>query len=280
MDGENFVATDELDTTGHGSRVFDILQAGSPGSTFSFYRTVVEDADSGNGIAKRSNVVDAIYEASRRGVDVLNLSLGVCHSEEEGHHCGELCRIADEARLAVEEDGVTIVAATGNDRNADAVTCPALMSDVIGVGGYVSVCESGMDHSGESSQYWINADETYGPFCGHRGCASGPCEDRCKEEPWDDNVSFHNAVPTVLAPVIRIGDGADGPSLEVGTSFAAPLVAGRVATVISDLKLGEGRNPDPADLRRGLELTGTELDEGHMTKYDERELFRHLSESL
>jgi subtilase family serine protease len=276
VEGENCVATEEVDTTGHGSRVFDIVQASAPRSTFSFYRTIVKDPDSGKGVAKRSNVVDAIYEASQRGVDILNISLGVCHSEEEGHDCGELCRIADEARLAVEEDGVTIVAATGNDWNADAVACPALVTDVIGVGGYISICENDIDYSGESSQYWVNSDQMYGPFCGHRGCFSGPCEKHCKEEPWGNNVSFHNAVPNILAPVARVAEDSDGLSLEAGTSFATPLIAGRLATVVSDLILEEGKDPDPGDLRRGLQLTGAELDEGHMTKYNEQKLFQHL----
>lgn len=131
--GKNCVPSEEEDTTGHGTEVFDTLQFVAGAATFGFYRVIVEGHD-GDGVAKRSNVVDAIYEAAQKGVDVLNISLGVCHSEEEGHHCGELCRIAEEARLAIEKDGMTIVAATGNDSKADAVTCPALVSDVIGVG--------------------------------------------------------------------------------------------------------------------------------------------------
>lgn len=277
--GKNCVAPEEEDTTGHGTEVFDTLQFVAGNSTFSFYRVIVEGSD-GDGVAKRSNVADAIYEASQKGVDVLNISLGVCHSEEEGHHCGELCRIADEARLAIEKDDVTIVAATGNDSKADAVTCPALVSDVIGVGGYVSICENDVDCTGKSSQYWVETDQLYGPFCGQRGCHSGEeCSKNRKEKLWDHNVSFHNAVPDVLAPVVRGTKGESHLSVHPGTSFAAPLISGRIATVLSDMRLEEGKDIEPRELQRALKLTGVEIEESHMVKYHEERFFDHLNES-
>lgn len=278
-EGKNCVATDEKDTTGHGSEVFDIIQYTSQNSIFSFYRTIVNKE--GKGKAKRSDVVEAIYEASQRGVDILNLSIGVCHSEEEGHHCGELCRIADEARLAIKEDNMVIVAATGNDWNADAVTCPALVSNVIGVGGYVSICQNDLDQTGESSQYWVDTDQIYGPFCGQRGCHSSQC---CRtnrlEKPWDNNVSFHNAVPDILSPVIRGVKEEDHLSIQAGTSFATPIISGRLSTVLSDLRLVEGKDPGPGEIQRALKLTGIELEEGHMVKYNEGNFFQHMKDSL
>lgn len=192
---EDFVAPDEEDTSGHGSRVFDTLQFCSPESSFSFYRVIVKDPERETGVAKRSNVVEAIDTAARDGVDILNLSLGICHAEEDGHDCGELCRIADGARLAIEEEELTIIAATGNDWNADAVTCPALVSRVIGVGGYASVCTNDLDTSGQSSQYWVDAGQLYGPFCGQRGCQSEACDAYRSHVPWENNVSFHTRLP-------------------------------------------------------------------------------------
>ena len=239
---------------------------------------LAQDSEKGSGVAKRSNVVDAIYDASEQGVDILNASLGVCHSEEDGHDCGGLCRIGDEARLATKETGMTIVAAAGNNDHADAMTCPALSESVIGVGGYVANCTGEVDREGKSSQYWLNKEELVGPFCGMQGYKNGACQKYCAEEPWEGNVSYHNAVPEVLAPVIRVSI-YDTISLEAGTSFAAPLVAGRIASMVSDLIIEEQMFPGPEEIRLGTRVTSVEIDDGLSTKFCESKLYDHLSTS-
>lgn len=209
---KNYVQPKEKDTTGHGTKVFDLLQFCAPESSFSFYRTIVEDPETKRGVAKRGNVVDAIYDAAQAGVDILNASIGVCHTDESGHDCGGACRIADEARMAINEDDLIIVAAIGNDRHAAAVTCPALVDGVIGVGGYVSRCMESVEIDEKSSQYWSNNDVLYGPFCGQRTCVNGNCDENRIEKPWDGNASTHNATPDTLGPVVKASETSEGQS--------------------------------------------------------------------
>lgn len=273
---ENLVSSEEKDTTGHGTSVMEYLGNCASEASFSFYRALVEDPESKKGVAKRGNIIKAIMRACEDGVDILNLSLGVCHSEEEGHDCGGLCRIADEARLAVEEDDLIIVAAAGNSSNAEAVTCPALVREVIGVGGYLSRCENEIDKEGNSSQYWAEEDEVYGPFCGYRGCIGASCQNYRCEQPWEGNASFHNAVPDILAPANRIGSTGDGIIIEAGTSFATPIIAGRLAAVLSDLYRSQDTIPAAEEISRVLRLTGVELDRDSLTRYDERNFLQYF----
>ena len=109
------------DTTGHGGDVFETLGYFAPDAKFNLYRIIAE-----NGRTRRGDLVQAIADASRHGIDFLNVSVGIAHHEEDDYDCGGHCRVADEARLAIEE-GLTVVGAAGNRRRDDplAVNCPA-----------------------------------------------------------------------------------------------------------------------------------------------------------
>lgn len=258
---ENYIEDVTPDTTNHGSDVFELLRYFAPDSTFSLYRIVTTD-----GTTKRGNFVDAIADASRHGVDVLNLSVGIHHQEEPDGDCSGHCRVADETRLAIEE-GTTVVAATGNREQDDslAVHCPALLDGTIGVGGFVSRCRHDLLETGESGQYWVRNDELRGPFCGQRDCSpTGRCHERRYEYPWRGNVSFHNAVPDVLAPVHHPAGTLTEPVLQSGTSYGTPVVSGSLAAIISDLD----DDPDPENLARAILLGATDIDEGELSKFD------------
>ncbi|WP_135823521.1 S8/S53 family peptidase [Halorussus ruber] len=276
---ENYVASEKPDTTGHGTAVFDYATATSPKAVYNFYRVIAEEPDTGHGKAKRSNVVRAIAAAVEHGVDVLNLSLGVCHHEEDGYDCGGHCRIGDEARWAVEEHDVTIVTAIGNEKTADAVTCPGLLDEVIGVGGLISLCTNDVSDSTEGSQYWIHGDELYGPFCGQRKCENGQdCEDNRKDVPWDGNAPFVNAEPDVLAPAIRAsGDTQErDASFQSGTSFATPLVTSSLVSILSDLIIEEGKQPSPKELQQAVTEASKPIDRSDLQKYSESATFDAL----
>lgn len=276
---ENYVASEAPDTTGHGTAVFDHASAVAPEALYNFYRVIAEDSETGNGRAKRSNVVRAIAAAAEHGLDVLNLSLGVCHHEEDGYDCGGQCRIADEARWAVEEHDLTIVAAVGNEASADAVTCPGLVDEVIGVGGFVSLCSNDVADCVGCSQYWLHDDELYGPFCGQRGCTDGrTCDGRRREVLWSGNAPFVNAEPDVLAPAIH-ASGSDrerDASLRSGTSFATPLVTSSLVSILSDLIAEEGKHPSPGEFQQAIADASTALDEADYEKYAESETFEIL----
>lgn len=258
---ENYIDSDVPDTTNHGGDVLELLGYFAPEATFDLYRIIAADR-----AAKRGNLVQAVADASRHGVDFLNLSVGVHHHEESAGDCGGHCRVADETRLAI-QSGTTVIAATGN-REQDAslaVHCPALLDEAIGVGGFVSRCRNDLAGTDESGQYWVRDGGLRGPFCGQRGCRPGvQCSEHRYEYPWRGNVSFHNAVPDVLAPVHHLAGSVSEPTLQGGTSFGAPVVSGALAAIVSDLD-GE---PDAAELRRTVRLGATDIDEGELPKFD------------
>lgn len=236
----------------------------APDATFDLYRIVAE-----NGLARRGDFVQAIGNASSK-VDLLNLSVGIYHDEEPDGDCGGHCRVADETRLAI-ENGLSVVSATGNRDREDAlaVHCPALRDDVIGVGGFVSHCRHNFVDSEDSGQYWTRHNGAVdGPFCGQQGCTpSEQCEAHRYEKPWQGNVSFHNAVPDVLAPVHHPAGTETEPILQSGTSFGTPVVTGILAAILSDRSEAED-DSSPAELHRAVSMGATEIDEGGLPKFD------------
>ncbi|WP_317176132.1 S8/S53 family peptidase [Halomontanus rarus] len=260
---ENYIASPVADTTGHGSDVLEILGYFAPKAEFNLFRVITY-----TGEAKRSNLADAIADASRSGIDLLNLSVGIFHSHGE-NHCGGNCTVATETRLAIEA-GMAVVAATGNRKRDDtkAIHCPALLDESISVGGFVSRCTADLLEQSESGQYWIESTDLEGPFCGQRGCDSTkPCAEYRFEHPWRGNVSFHNAIPDVLAPVHYPANSEEGPLLQKGTSFATPIVTGLLASLLSDL-FEIGIRPGPDTIRSAVHDGGDEIDEGEIPKFD------------
>ena len=214
----------------------------------------------------RGETVQAIADATEADVDVLNISAGI------PHECGGRCILSREAKLAAEIDNVCIVAAIGNQDNEtvekEGVNCPALLDSVIGVGGYVPTCEADIDRGKQSSQWWLENGNIIGPFCGQTGdcCSDEICETNRKEEPWKANVSFHNAAPDVLAPVIDInGSSLSEMTFQVGTSFAAPIISALLARMLGELD----EIPSVDKIQKSIRLTGKQLDESDLIKMDE-----------
>lgn len=88
---ENYIYTDEPDTTGHRGDVVELLGYVAPQSVFNLYRVIVQ-----NGRARRGDLVAAIAAAGEHGVDLLNLSVGIYHDEEPTKDCDGRCRVAAE----------------------------------------------------------------------------------------------------------------------------------------------------------------------------------------
>lgn len=261
---ENYISTDDPDTTGHGGDVLELLGYFAPESVFNLYRVIAR-----NGTARRGDLVEAIADPSTHGIDLLNLSVGIYHGEEEDESCGGMCRVADEARLAI-EDGMPIVAAAGHRTDTDerSVFCPALLDDAISVGGFVSQCGEGLIDTVDSGQYWVRDENIVGPFCGQRGCSpSKSCEDYRYECQWMGNVSFHNTTPDVLAPVHHPIETEGGALLQSGTSFGTPVITGLLAVILSDL-LELGVDPSPAAIHTAVTDGAVELDDGDGQKFN------------
>lgn len=260
---ENYVASHADDTTGHGSDVLECIGYFAPDSRFETYRVLAPD-----GRATRGNLVAAIADGSSGGQDLLNLSVGLAHDEHGHGDCGGHCRVADETRRAI-ESGTSVVAATGNRHRADPLGthCPAILDTVVGVGGFVSHCTSALVETNDCGQYWVRSEDPHGPYCGQRGCSqSASCAANRFEQPWQGNVSFHNAVPAVLAPVHHPAGSADDPVLQSGTSFGAGIVTGILAALLGDLST-TGRTPVPTEVHRAVRNGSTPIDRGPLEKF-------------
>jgi subtilisin family serine protease len=212
-------------------------------------------------------------------IDILNLSLGI-PVFNAGHNCGGYCSVAREAKNAV-ENGVTVIAASGNaddSKHRYGVHCPAQVETVISVAGYAPWCSHDLVRSDDSGQWWVElSDGYYGPFCGQEGCCEGEaCEQHREETLWEGNVSFHNDIPDISAPVFYVSELDDGITVQPGTSFSAPIVSGLVATIVSDLKTSSG-SLDPRSIQDGISRAATSLDDGSLYKYDHKNTIRELA---
>lgn len=278
---DDYVDHDEDDPIGHGTDVLNIIRTLVTESSFSTFQIMdIKDDTGGSDVPEfegnRGDLADAIADAADMDMDILNLSVGI------PHECNGLCTVSREAELAVEIDEVCIVAATGNKEEHQigrvGVHCPALIDSVIGVGGYLPLCTADIYRGDESEQWWVENDTIHGPFCGQRGCCpSSNCEESCKEILWPGNISFHNAAPDVLAPVLEVsGSSLTNIRIQAGTSFAAPIISGLLAGILGDLiELGE--SPALDEIHNAVRYTGAENDIGGYAKFNHGAVWNYLS---
>jgi hypothetical protein len=274
---DDYIDQDQADPANHGIAVFDIISSCAPKSSFSTYQ-VIDAQETEDGLkhgGNRGDVIQAINDAAGDGVDLLNLSIGIAHE------CNGLCSLSRETELAVNVDEVCAISATGNyEEGLDrpGVNCPALLDDVIGVGGYMPRCSADLARTADSGQWWLENGSLIGPFCGQEGCCPGnSCEDHRKEVLWDGNVSFHNAAPDVLAPVLDIsGSSLSNIHFQAGTSFAAPMVTGFLAGILGDLLI-QGIEPSVEEIRNAVRFTSEGIDVGDYHKFSAMGTRNYLS---
>lgn len=282
---DDYVDHDHDDPIGHGTDVLNIVTSLAPNSSFSTFQIMdvkEGDDDTDDGTPEvggnRGDLADAIADAGDLGIDVLNISAGIAHE------CKGLCAISREAELAAEVDGVCIVAATGNKEEdvigRVGVHCPALSDSVIGVGGFLPLCAADIHRGDESEQWWLENDTILGPFCGQRGCCpSSSCEESCEEILWQGNISFHNAAPDALAPVLDVsGTSLTDIRIQPGTSFAAPIISGLLADIIGDLIEVDERPPQD-EIFNAVRYTGAENDIEGYAKFNYKAVWNYLSSS-
>lgn len=178
------------------------------------------------------------------------------------------------------EDNVCVVVAAGNrDRSSEreGVACPALPDSVISVGGYRPMCTKDIIRDGDSGQWWVDGDVTYGPYCGQQGCYPGySCDNNRQETEWGGNVSFHNDVPDIMAPVVEVhGPSLDKVTRQSGTSFGAPLVSGLTALMLGELADNE-ISPSSKVVRRAIRYNAAEIDDSDLCKLDMKATMDYL----
>lgn len=128
---ENYVASSADDTTGHGSKVVEMLQSFAPDSTYKMFRVIAEDGE-----FRPSNFLKVMQDVRTSSIDIVNVSAGKFHED-----CAARCRIS-EAVDAVARDGSVVVAGAGN-RKPDrplGVFCPAKAGESIAVAMSETLC--------------------------------------------------------------------------------------------------------------------------------------------
>ena len=247
-----FIDTDEEMTRIHGLRVVSFASQFAPEATFHFYQAIDE-----NGDVSVEAYENAIDQAIADGIDILNISAG-----NDWDVPVEADPFAQKPPEAIEE-GITVVAAAGNDDGVppeSPVHSPAAVSSVISVGGVVTYCPESAgsvhDTPGEGP-YYVEDGADADVFCGEQGCAvEGDCVARQSREAWDGNPAESRGEIDVLAPMAYPFETPDGDyQLEEGSSFAAPIVSGVLAEAYSDIRENCGRIPGPGVTKNVVEET-------------------------
>lgn len=194
-----------------------------------------------SGQGQASDLVEAIYYATDNGADIISMSLGFSGSgtpDEFGNVCTEIIGLAGALEYA-NANGVTVVAATGND-GGTTVSCPAAYPTVIAVG---------------ATRY----DEQV-TFYSNRGAAIdvvAPGGDPNVDQNGDgfsDGVLQQTFCFDTITLLLTNDYTQFCEVFQQGTSMAAPHVSG-----IAALLLGENSTLSPAQVRHYLETTARDL---------------------
>lgn len=282
---ENYVASNDRDTTGHGTSVLNLISLLAPESIYKPLRVIAED-----GKFKPSNFLKAMNDVRNGNIDLVNISAGKYHD-----NCGGRCRICEAVDVVIEE-GSLVVAGSGNrkvDEPLD-VFCPARSSNSIAVGMSETLCTAspsvnssmpfGVEDPRPPGAYWVNvdSDSPYYPdasYCSYRNCSPfHTCENNRRIEYWDGNVDWNHYIPEVVAPGHRpVVDRQQGRGeIEPGTSYSTAVVSGGIATVMSGVF---PNRPSPHRVKRAVEATSQDLDCGIVGKFDMKGLRDVLSQS-
>lgn len=240
-----------------------------------FYPVVPDDGD-----VLPGDVAEAIYYAQNEdSVDVLNISLGFDHVNT-GEPCNEKfqdCSVTKAAERAA-ENGVTIVAAAGNRTQCQNIACPAACTSVISVAGLVPVCTAadfGVKESPSPAELppkagWFIDDEgdlypDRGPLCTNTGCGlfNKDCSSCRSLESFEGNIPLSNPNPDTFATARHFAHNIDKDEIfaYTGTSYAAPVVAGALITIMAGL-VRENTEYTPQSIRRQVRMTGEYIANG------------------
>lgn len=276
-------------TANHGTWVSSISNYYAPDSSFYFY--LAGDEQAGGDEESRVRIphlafARAVNVAIEHGVDVLNVSAGT--PKPECTH-GQ-CVYCSEAKRAV-DSGITVIASAGNDPDA-CVHCPSNAVPVISVGGVEFECTYNMPRAPNNPTnkpplaYWTRMWSGYeaypdsasgDPYCTTRGCWSndGSCEQYMTVTEWDRNPIPSGDKPDLLAPVHYAEEKEDQyPFVWAASSFAAPVVSGCLAGILSTLD----SSPSPFAIQQAVRDGSTPVESSIAGIFDAAETQALLSE--
>lgn len=185
---------------GHGTFVAGVLRQAAPGARFD-----PEVALNPVGVGDEETLVNALG-ALEPGVAVISLSLG-CFTQDNLAPMPLALALADAWATRPE---LAVVAAAGN-AGTDRPSWPAAFDKVIAVGAVTSTSSGPVPAEYSNYGPWVDA------------CADGDRTSTYVDGTWE----MAGTPPTAFGGYARW----------VGTSFAAPFVAGRLATMMSTMKI-------------------------------------------
>lgn len=141
----------------------------------------------------------------------------------------------------------------------------------------------------DPSQYeYLDEEERTGPYtsvnspepnCSYQGClGDSSCIVNQIERPWKGNPDPVDDKPDVVAPVIYPTENGDGQiDFSVGSSYAAPVLAGALGSVFSEVNDVGIIIPSPKDVRKEIIRQSATIDEGTMKKPDITRTMKELT---
>lgn len=277
----NYVPRNVNRSNPHGKIVTGIIASGIQNIELYFYRVFNEEGK----FAPR-RVIRAFHQAHAVDkVDIINFSGGVDHSNDGNSGCSaykQPCKLRKAARKAI-DDGTVVVAAAGDTVKHDHMACPAILDDVISVGGFVPKCATRLNTSddllGKNLQTkppnagWIEPPEgakedldeynTDLVVCTGHDCLPSPTSscDKCRKDvPWTYNVPSYRNKPDTLAPAVMANQGYPS-TMASGSSWAAPFATLVAGLILSGAK-SQKSNVSPQELRKGIRKANRPLDDG------------------
>jgi hypothetical protein len=218
-----------------------------------------------DGKKRGTDLLYAIRQAEKDGVDILNISAGVFHQKCSG------CLFDRAVESAIKSD-LIIVAAVGNQTRSslEHTHCPAIKQAAISVGGYIPYCPTSEHNKIQGKNpICVRAPNENGRIEKFQICSGGKCKQGSKcdkiqvlEEFKLNPLSIRNN-PDIHAPPFRaVIDGQERILTKPATSFATPLAAAAIGR--SALRTKDKNSMDARDFIRWVRSKTKQIGEQNL----------------
>lgn len=277
-------------TGDHGELVSSIGHFYAPDSSFHLY--LAADGVDGTGPIgiPQMALARAVNAAIDHNIDILNLSAGLPRPNCTHNRTRAGCAYCSEVQRAVDH-GITVVAAAGNNPDT-CVHCPSNAASAISVGGVEFECTYNMPRVSQNptnnpplaywTRLWSGYDEypdnaTDMAYCTTRDCwwEGRNCSEYSRVTEWEQNPLPSGGKPDILSPNHFAAKYDDQyPFVWAASSFAAPVVSGCLAGILSTL----GSSPSPYEIQQAVRDSSTPLESSTPGIFDAAETRTLLSE--